>query len=563
MHGSKPIKVGRKDGIIPYPKGRQAEARALEEVRELIPTPYRRDMLIEYFHLIQRKRSALPRRHLEALAELMKLPFAEVYEVATFYAHFKVIEDDETPPKLVIRVCDGLSCELKNGNRLLAFKETSPGVAVEPAPCMGLCHKAPVAMVGDRTVANADGAALKAAVKAARSPLPPTPKFSPGQLPIWRKVKSGDLKTEKVLQILEEADLRGMGGAGFPAAKKWRAVIQEPAPRLMTVNADEGEPGTFKDRWFMEEKLSQTLEGMLIAAHAVRARAIYFYIRGEYPCLYDKVKAAFTELEKLTPGIELHLRLGAGAYICGEESAMIESIEGKRGLPRHRPPYIASVGLFGMPTLNHNVETLYWVSEILKNTETSGRGGGWYAKQGLNGGKGLRAFSVSGRVAKPGVKIAPVGITFAQLLDEYCGGMEKGRELGGYLPGGASGGILPASMANLPLDFGALEKYGCFVGSGAVIVFAETDDIRAITLNLLKFFEDESCGQCTPCRVGTEKSVKLLSEKNWNKELLEDTIQVMSDASICGLGQAAGNPIACALKYFDNPADKGENGSAE
>lgn len=558
---AKPLKVGRKNGVVPYPKGRQADSEAVAALAELLPADLERDMLIEYFHLIQKTYGGLRHKHLEAVAELMKLPFAEVYEVATFYAHFKVMADDATPPTTIVRVCDSLTCQLFGGDELLRKLRglQGGGIEVEAAPCMGLCHRAAAVMVNEQTIAEADYAAVKKAVGehlAAPKELP-IPKVKVGELPIWRRVKNGELKIDEVITTLERADLRGMGGAGFPSAKKWRAVLANPSPRVMTVNADEGEPGTFKDRWFMDEKLDEMLEGMLISAKVVEAEAIYFYIRGEYPHLHKKLAVAFAQLEKekLTDGIALHLRLGAGAYICGEESAMIESIEGKRGLPRHRPPYIATKGLFGMPTLNHNVETLYWVSEILKN------GGGEYAAQGLNGAKGLRAFSVSGRVASPGVKIAPLGITLRRLLDEYCGGMAKGHKLSGYLPGGASGGILPESMADLPLAFGSLEKYGCFVGSGAVIVFSDKDDIRAVTLNLLKFFEDESCGQCTPCRVGTEKSVALLGEGDWNEELLRDTIEVMSNASICGLGQAAGNPIACALKYF-NPSDGAAGDSA-
>ena len=553
MKSGKPTKAGRKDGTVPYPKGRQANPEAVAEVAALLPSPPRRDMLIEYFHLLQKKHSALRHGHLEALAELMKLPFAEVYEVATFYAHFKVVADDVTPPRVIVRVCDSLTCQLRGGAELLRKLGglQNDWVEVAAAPCMGLCHKAPAVMVGERAIAVATEAEVEKALASAPSPPTYEVEFAEG-MTIWQRVRSGGLAIAEVIRALAEADLRGMGGAGFPAAKKWQAVLREPRPRLMTVNADEGEPGTFKDRWFMEEKLEQVLEGMLIAAKAVEAEAIYFYIRGEYPHLHRKLGVAFAALRQrgLNEDIALHLRLGAGAYICGEESAMIESIEGKRGLPRHRPPYIAAKGLFQRPTLNHNVETLYWVGEILKN------GGDWYAKQGLNGGKGLRAFSVSGRVAEPGVKISPVGITLGQLLAEHCGGMEEGHELAGYLPGGASGGILPARMADLPLTFGGLERHGCFVGSGAIIVFSDKDDIRDITLNLLKFFEDESCGQCTPCRVGTEKSVSLLADENWNEQLLQDTITVMSDASICGLGQAAGNPIACAMKYFNAGGSK-------
>ena len=571
-------KAGRKNGTVAYPKGRKVNATALERLRGLLPATLQRDMLIEYLHTIQHKFHCLSQSHLEALAELMNLPFAEVYEVATFYAHFNVVEENavedknagedkaspngstnattsnastDTTPQVatnVIRVCDSLSCELNGAKRLLATlteQLTSPDVRVEPAPCMGYCHKATAVMVNETTIANATAQKVTEALSHPSAPVAcPAPQQK--HYTNLQKFRDGGITLKQLLATLTQADLRGMGGAGFPTAKKIELVNNNPPPRIMTVNADEGEPGTFKDRQLMAQELPKVLEGMLIAAEAVQADAVYFYIRGEYPELHAKLATTFAELQRLgiNGKIKLHLRLGAGAYICGEESAMIESIEGKRGLPRHRPPYIASKGVFGLPTLNHNVETLYWISEILT------KGADWYASQGQNGSKGLRAYSVSGRVAKAGVAIAPLGITLNQLITDHCGGMAKGHTLKGYLPGGASGGILPASMADEPLSFGSLEKHGCFVGSGAVIVFSNQDSIKQITLNLLKFFEDESCGQCTPCRVGTEKSVQLLKQNRWDKALLQDTINVMSDASICGLGQAAGNPIACAMKYF-------------
>jgi formate dehydrogenase len=547
--------LGRRRGRR-HPKGRQTDPAALAEVRALLgDRPRQRDLLIEHLHLIQDHYRCLAARHLAALAEEMRLPQAEVYEVASFYAHFDVVREGETPPPaLTVRVCDSLTCAMMGAERLLAELPGALGGAVRVvrAPCMGRCAEAPVAHVGHHTVEHAGVAAVQAAVEAGHVH-PEIPAYTgfdayvaAGGYALLRACLDGKRTPEEIIAAMSDSGLRGLGGAGFPTGRKWTLVRAEPAPRLVAINADEGEPGTFKDRFYLERDPHRFLEGALIASWVVEADAAYIYLRDEYPHVREILLREIAAVERagLTRRTALHLRRGAGAYICGEESAMIESIEGKRGLPRHRPPYVAQVGLFGRPTLENNVETLYWVRDIVE------KGAAWFASQGMNGAKGFRSFSVSGRVKEPGVKLAPAGITAQALIDKYCGGMAAGHSFRAYLPGGASGGILPASMADLPLDFGQLEKHGALVGSHAVVVLSDQDDLREAALNLLRFFEDESCGQCTPCRVGTEKEVNLMSSRKWDEATLRDLCQAMADASICGLGQAAPNPILSLLRYF-------------
>jgi len=539
-----------------HPKGRQVDPTALAEVQQLLgERERRRDLLIEHLHLLQDQFGCLHARHLAALAEEMRLALVEVYEVASFYAHFDIVMDGEaSPPPVTVRVCDSLSCELAGSEQLLADLENrlGDGVRVVRAPCMGGCHRAPVVAIGHALHENATVASVGAAV-AAGDTHPPVPEFiglhnyrGGGGYHLLQACLAGERTRDQIIEALEHSGLRGLGGAGFPAGRKWRLVCQEPAPRLLAVNGDEGEPGTFKDRHFLETDPHRFIEGMLIAAWVVEAAEIYLYLRDEYPQCRAILDSEITAIEAagLARHARIHLRRGAGAYICGEESAMLESIEGKRGLPRQRPPFPAQVGLFGRPTLCNNIETLYWVRDIVE------KGAEWFTNQGRNGRKGLRTFSVSGRVRAAGVKLAPAGITARQLIDEYCGGMADGHTFKGYLPGGASGGILPAAMADIPLDFGTLEAHGCFTGSGAVVVLSDRDDMKAVALNLLRFFEDESCGQCTPCRADTEKAVKLMTTPHWDEPLLQELTQVMTDASICGLGQAAMNPVKQVLKHF-------------
>ena len=542
---------------VPFPKGRQAQPEAVEEIRALLATePLQRSELIEYLHSIQDRHAGLSAAHLAALADLMGLALAEVYEVATFYAHFDVLVDDAAtaPAAITVRVCDSLSCALAGGDTLLRALTDQPpsGVRIVRAPCMGRCDCAPVAEVGHRHIdrATSDAVAAAAAAGDTAPVVAPYPDLAAyranGGYTIYQQCRDGARTVAETEDAIAGAGLRGMGGAGFPAARKWSFVRAEPKPRLLAVNADEGEVGTFKDRYFLETAPHTMLEGALIAAWAVDADEIYIYLRDEYPAARKILSTEISALEAagiIQPG-QITLRRGAGAYICGEESAMIESIEGKRGLPRHRPPYVAQVGLFGRPTLVHNVETLYWIREILDNGED------WYRGHGRRGRSGLRAFSVSGRVKGPGVKIAPAGITVRELIDDYAGGMADGHTFKAYLPGGASGGILPAALADLPLDFGTLEAHGSFIGSAAVIVLSDQDSVRDAALNLMRFFEDESCGQCTPCRVGTEKAVKLMQAETWDVDLLAELSATMRDASICGLGQAAPNPMDSVLKYF-------------
>jgi formate dehydrogenase beta subunit len=538
------------------PKGRQVDADALAEVQSLLgERPRQRDLLIEHLHLLQDAYHCLHARHLAALAQEMKLALVEVYEVSSFYAHFDIVLDgEEQPPALTVRVCDSLTCELLGARQLLTElpKRLGQGVRVVRAPCMGGCHNAPVTAIGHALHEHATVESVTAAAKAGTTH-PPLPAYrgfdayrADGGYRLLEACLTGKMPLEDVLKRLEDSQLRGLGGAGFPTGRKWRFVRAEPKPRLMAVNGDEGEPGTFKDRVYLETDPHRFLEGMLIGAWAVEAPDVYIYLRDEYPQCRALLLAEIPQLEAagLSRHTRIHLRRGAGAYICGEESAMLESIEGKRGLPRHKPPYPSQVGLFGRPTLINNIETLYWVRDIVE------KGPDWFAGQGRRGRKAPRSFSVSGRVKNPGVKLAPAGITVRELIDEYCGGMADGHAFKGYLPGGASGGILPAALGDLPLDFGTLEAQGCFIGSAAVVVLSDKDDMKAVALNLLRFFEDESCGQCTPCRVGTEKAVKLMEAPHWDKALLEELTRVMSDASICGLGQAAMNPVKMVIKHF-------------
>jgi len=551
-------KIKGRRGMRTQPKGRAVDPRALGEVRVLLGnSPRRRDLLIEHLHRIQDAHGCLSAQHLAALAQEMRLAMAEVYEVATFYHHFDVVKEGDTPPPpITVRVCETLSCQMAGADQLRAALERLEGtdVRVVGAPCIGRCEHAPAAVVGRRTVDRATPERIAAVLRARQidAEVPTAIDYAAyrqaGGYATLRSCINGERSVESVIATLEDSALRGLGGAGFPAGRKWKIVRGEPAPRLMAVNIDEGEPGTFKDRYYLERDPHRFIEGMLIAAWAVGIDDIYVYLRDEYAgcraLLAQELSALAADPPCRLPAIDL--RRGAGAYICGEESAMIESIEGKRGMPRLRPPYVAQVGLFGRPTLEHNMETLYWIRDIIE------KGASWFADQGRHGRKGLRSFSVSGRVKNPGVHLAPAGITVRELIAECCGGMQEGHEFYGYLPGGASGGILPASMGDIPLDFDTLQPHGCFIGSAAVIILSQQDRARDAALNLMRFFADESCGQCTPCRVGTEKAVGLMAEPKWDAALLNDLSQAMADASICGLGQAAPNPIACVFKYFPN-----------
>ncbi len=543
-----------------HPGGRLLEPEALEEVQTLLgERPRRADLLIEYLHLLQDRYGCLHARHLQALGEELGLPMAAVYEVASFYAHFDIVLDGETPPpQLTVRVCDSLTCALSGADELLARLPAALGGAIRVlrAPCMGRCDVAPTCEVGHRHVDRASVETVAEAVEAAikrGERHPEIPPYEPlqdyregGGYALLEACRDGTRSVEELTAALSDSGLRGLGGAGFPTGKKWQIVAQQPGPRLLAVNADEGEPGTFKDRYYLERWPHRVLEGMLLGAWAVGAERCYLYLRDEYPAAYRILQNELARLQEagLLRGVTVELRRGAGAYICGEESAMLESLEGRRGYPRHKPPYAAEVGLFGRPTLIHNVETLYWVRDIVE------RGADWFAQHGRHGRKGLRSFSVSGRVRQPGVKLAPAGITVRELIEEYCGGMAEGHSFKGYLPGGASGGILPASLGDIPLDFGTLEEQGCFIGSAAVVILSDQDDMKKVALNLLRFFEDESCGQCTPCRVGTEKTVKLMERAQWDVPLLQELARTMRDASICGLGQAAPNPLESVLKHF-------------
>ncbi|MGH8660250.1 MAG: NAD(P)H-dependent oxidoreductase subunit E [Burkholderiales bacterium] len=538
------------------PKGRAVEPQALADVRALLENePRRRDLLVEHLHRIQDRYGHISARHLVALAREMRLATTEVYEVATFYHHFDVVkEGDALPPPLTVRVCDSLSCELAGARGLIEELRGAlgAGVRVITAPCVGRCEQAPVAVVGQNPVAQATAQKVKPLVAAGKTRCPVANYTSyaeyrrGGGYRIAAECLAGRRDAETIMKTLEDSALRGLGGAGFPAGRKWRIVRAEKAPRLLAINIDEGEPGTFKDRYYLERDPHRFLEGAIIAAWTVQIAEVYIYLRDEYAGCREILERELKALQADPPCPlpPIVLRRGAGAYICGEESAMIESIEGKRGMPRLRPPYVAQVGLFGYPTLEHNMETLQWVREILE------KGADWFASQGRHGRKGLRSFSVSGRVRKPGVRLAPAGITVKELIEEYCGGMLPGHRFYAYLPGGASGGILPASMGDIPLDFDTLNQYGCFIGSAAVMILSDQDKARAAAANVMKFFAEESCGQCTPCRVGTAKALGLMEKPHWDRGLLEELSVAMADASICGLGQAAPNPIRSVVKYF-------------
>ena len=542
------------------PKGRQVEDKYLDEVSKLFSgLIFKRDELIEYLHILQDKFGVLYDKHLVALSTIINLPLSEIYEVATFYAHFNIVKDSKDyNPVNVVRVCESLTCELFGAHKLLQDikKLENKNIKVVPGPCMGRCNVAPTVCVGKNyvDVANFDKVKKTIDEKNFDPFIPDYINLSSykkkGGYKIASKIKNGVISKKQVLDSLNESGLKGKGGAGFPTGKKWEIVSNYNGKKYVAVNGDEGEPGTFKDRSYLESDPHRFLEGALIASYFINAHKVYIYMRDEYPTvikiLLDEINKM--EDEEIIPKDFFIVRRGAGAYICGEESAMIESIEGKRGLPRHRPPYVAEIGLFGCPTLTNNLETLFWVRDIIE------KGAKWFAEKGSNGNKGFHSFSVSGRVKNPGVKVAPAGITIQQLIDKYCDGMADGHTFKGYLPGGASGGILPATMNDIPLDYGSKELMdaGCFLGSAAVVVLSDHDNMKDVALNLLKFFEEESCGQCTPCRSGTEKTVKLMQEKNWNKEKLKDLSEVMAQASICGLGQAATNPLNSVLKYFSN-----------
>jgi NADH:ubiquinone oxidoreductase subunit F (NADH-binding)/NADH:ubiquinone oxidoreductase subunit E len=548
---------GKGPRVRSTPKGRRVDPTARKEVVELLGSaPRRRDLLIEHLHKIQDRYGHLSAPHLVALAAEMKMAMTEVYEVATFYHHFDVVKDGETPPPAItVRVCDSIACDLAGSQSLLAKLPGLLGsdVRVLHAPCVGRCDTAPVAVVGQNPVPNATTEKVAALVstKSVRDTAPPAhvdyaAYRANGGYELAAACVNGTKSKDDVIAAMEDSGLRGLGGAGFPAGRKWKIVAAEPAPRLMAVNIDEGEPGTFKDRYYLERDPHRFLEGALVAAWAVGTDAIYIYLRDEYHGCRAILEREIAALQANPPCTipPIHLRRGAGAYICGEESAMIESIEGRRGEPRLRPPYLAQVGLFGRPTLEHNMETLYWVRDIVQ------KGPAWFAGNGRHGRKGLRSFSVSGRVKMPGVHLAPAGITVKELIDEYCGGMLDGHTFYGYLPGGASGGILPASMSDIPLDFDTLNQYGCFIGSAAIVILSNHDTASGAARNLMKFFSDESCGQCTPCRVGTAKAVQLMEQRVWDQPLLKELSQTMVDASICGLGQAAPNPALSVIKFF-------------
>ncbi|WP_295501614.1 NADH-ubiquinone oxidoreductase-F iron-sulfur binding region domain-containing protein [Limnohabitans sp. Rim8] len=551
-------------------KGRQVSDEARAEVRTLIGLPlkdgHRRDLLIEHLHVLNDHFHGLFERHIVALAAEMRLPVVEVFEVASFYHHFEILKDSEAAPRITARVCDSLSCSLAGSDSLLRqLQNDLLDVKVVPVPCLGRCEQSPAAQVGQQAVAHAT--VERVAQRVAQDQTTPNDLpdairldayLQTGGYQLAQQVATGQRDVESVIQVLESSGLRGLGGAGFPAGRKWRIVRSQPGPRLMAVNIDEGEPGTFKDRTCLEADPHRFLEGVLIAASVVGCEAVYIYLRDEYHEARVLLTQELTALQANPPCAlpRIELRRGAGAYICGEESAMIESIEGKRGEPRMRPPYIAEVGLFGRPTLAHNFETLFWVRELIE------QGGDSFAAHGRHDRKGLRRFSVSGRVRQPGVKLAPAGVTLRELVDEYCGGMAEGHTLYAYLPGGASGGILPERLADLPLDFDTLQPHGCFIGSAAVMVLSQHDSAREAALNVMRFFAHESCGQCTPCRVGTDKAAQLMTAKVWDADTLLDLAQVMADASICGLGQAAPNPIRCVLDYFPDEINTGSPRSA-
>ena len=543
-------------------RGRKVNFEIRDELINLLKVnSYRRDHLIEYLHVIQDNKGHINEDFMAALADLMEISQTEVYEVATFYHHFDIIKSDQKkPPALTVRVCDSVTCEINGANELAQnlddyFKGT---IRIQKVPCIGRCQNAPVAVVKFNPIDNATLKNVKQAVDA-RDYLPSIPNYVDMEeyirrdgYKLFEKVKNDDAEKERVLKELENSNLRGLGGAGFPAGKKWRILKEQNAPRLLAVNIDEGEPGTFKDRHYLESDPHRFFEGMLIASEVVGIDKIYIYLRDEYAAvrkiMEDELEKIKSKYENSIPQIEL--RRGAGAYICGEESAMIESIEGKKGMPRLRPPFVAQVGLFGRPTLEHNMETLYWVRDIAE------KGADWFTSHGRNGRKGLRSFSVSGRVNKPGVHLAPAGITVKELIDEFAGGMIDGHKFHAYFPGGASGGILPSHMSAIPLDFDTLNEYDCFIGSAAIIILSDKDAVAQAASTTMSFFEHESCGKCTPCRVGTSKATKLMGQAKWDVDLLKDLAKVMSDSSICGLGQAASNPLKSVIKYFPEEIKK-------
>ena len=549
---------GRRGGRA-FNKGRQVDPNTLQQVKQILGNrPRRRDLLIEHLHLFQDKFGFITTKQLVALSYEMKMAMAEVYEVASFYAHFDIVrENEQALPPITLRVCDSITCSLFGSDKILSEAACSleKDVRVVRSPCMGACGKAPVAAIGHSMIENITPTSIQEKISTIRSGHISHNKVSPirideyiekGGYKLLKACISQNIVADEILEKLSASGLRGLGGAGFPTSRKWGLVRDASGKKALAVNGDEGEPGTFKDRYYLEKDPHRVLEGMLIGASVVGAEDCYFYLRDEYPEIRVILEEEINHLktEGLVPHTRIHLRRGAGAYICGEESAMIESIEGKRGYPRHRPPYVAEVGIFNKPTLVNNIETLFWIRDIIEKGPT------WFSDQGKEGHPGLRSYSVSGRVKQPGVKIAPAGSTVRELIDNYCGGMQDGHEFRAYLPGGASGGILPANMDNLPLDFGQLEQHGCFVGSHAVVILSDKDSIKGAALNLLRFFEDESCGQCSPCRVGTEKAVKLMEQDNWDIDLLSELAATMQDASICGLGQAASNPLVSAIRFF-------------
>tara|TARA_Y100000590_G_scaffold2758_1_gene3638 strand:- start:4352 stop:6058 length:1707 start_codon:yes stop_codon:yes gene_type:complete len=548
------------------PKGRQSDSLSIQEIKETIGEKnYSRFLLIEYLHLIQDKYGLLKDRHLVALAEIINIPLAEVYEVSTFYAHFDVVKDlNIEVPEVTIRVCESLTCEMFGSKKIFdeLNHKKNKSFRVLKGPCMGRCQHAPTVCVGKNYVDNADSKKVLQTIntKDYKAKIPKYINFKEYKLnngySVYQKLAENKISVEEIKTIVEKSNLKGKGGAGFPTSKKWDFVLANSEPRYLTINADEGEVGTFKDRHYLESDPHRFLEGVLISAKIINAKNAFIYLRDEYPAALEILKMEINELVKfgLVEKDYILIRRGAGAYICGEESAMIESIEGKRGLPRHRPPYVAQIGLFGRPTLVNNVETVYWIRDIIE------KGSAWYADHGKNGCKGFHSFSVSGRVKNPGVKIAPAGITVQELIDDYSGGILDGHKFKAYLPGGASGGILPSSLNNIPLDYGVkeLDYEGCFLGSAAIVVLSDKDKMKDVGINLLHFFEEESCGQCTPCRVGTEKTVKEMKKKNWSKTNLKDLSIVMADASICGLGQAATNPLNSIIKHFSGELNLNE-----
>ena len=541
-------------------KGREPESEAIMDITRLLGNaPLRRELLLEYLHAVQDTYGCLNISHLVALSAIMQIPQVEVYEVASFYAYFDIVgERGAKPPTTTVRICDSLTCSMFGAGSLrkAVEKDVDSTVRVQSAPCMGRCDHAPIALVNKRYVESANLGRIKSYIDdgAEKNSQPLinncqdlSSYIAEGGYKCLKKIREGELLRADVLNDLVNSGLKGLGGAGFSTGKKWGLINPEDQP-LMAVNADEGEPGTFKDRHVLITAPHQFLEGVLIAAEVGGVREVYIYLRAEYPDCYLILKQELEAIKErnLVGDVVVYLRRGAGAYICGEESAMLESLEGKRGEPRHKPPFPTTKGLFGRPTLVNNVETLYWIPRILE------RGTDWSDNHGERGMSGWRLYSVSGRVAEPGVKLAPVGVTARELIDQYSGGISEGHVFKAYLPGGASGGLLPAFLADLPLDFNALDQYGCFVGSGALIVLGERDSIIDVNRNLMKFFEDESCGQCTPCRVGCTKMLELMGQPKWDKELIRELSNTMADASICGLGQAAPTALLKSLEFFDD-----------